>query len=121
MAWVAKSDLGDHRHAIVADVFSTITSPTFSELVIVLTDDVACPHWGATLFRTLRTMNEVRPFKLVFSLEVSSSHQWQIRREFAGALSLVAAKGLLEFLDTPPTIRVRPRRRGWDTFFPNFN
>ena len=118
---MTESDLGDHRHTIVAEVFSTVTSLAFSDLVIVLTDDVAWPPWGVALFRTLRTMSEVRPFNLVFLLEVPNSHQREAQQQFVGALGLVAAKGLLDFLDFPPTIRTRPRRRRWDTLFPNFD
>ena len=88
------------------DIFSTITSHVFSELVIV--------HTGApmthllqdiALFETLRMMNVARPFELVFSLEVSDSYQGKARRELAEALDSVTARGFLDFLDSPPTIR----------------
>ena len=97
------------------DIFSTITSPTFSELVIVHTG-YAMDHLPreVALFETLRKMNEVRRFKLVFLLEVEEF--WDPRRELSKALDSVAAKGLLDFLDSPPTIRtVRPRYCKWDS------
>lgn len=54
------------------EVFSTITSPIFSELVIIRSG-----HWipylpcEVALFQTLRKMHEVRPFELVFFLRGS--------------------------------------------------
>jgi len=61
------------RHSTVMGVFSTITSPVFSELpVIVLTDDaITYLPEDATLFETLGKMNQVRPFNLVFNLVLS--------------------------------------------------
>ena len=86
----------------------------FSELVIINTG-YAIDHlpWEVTLFETLRKMNEVRHFKLVFLLKVDNL--WDPRRELAEALDSVAAKGLLDFLHSPPTIRtIRPRYCKWD-------
>ena len=104
--WVTDFGLGDHRHTIVMEVFSTITSPVFSEFVIV--------HTGATpdylpqevaLFDALRAMDIIRPFQLVFLLEVPDVYKGKAQRELAEALDSVIAKGLLDFLDSPPTIR----------------
>jgi hypothetical protein len=50
------------RHAIVMEVFSAITSPVFSELVIV--DPVAHLQTQVKLFETLRTMSQVRPLQI---------------------------------------------------------
>jgi len=96
------------------EIFSTIASPALPELVII--------HTGATihllprvveLYKTLRKMNEVRPFKLVFLLEAEDI--WVARRNLEGILDSAAAKGLLDFLDSPPTIRTaRPRHYKWD-------
>lgn len=62
------------------------------------------------LFRTLRTMHKVKPFKLVFLLEVPDLHRGEGQRELAGALASVTASGLLDFLYSPPTIRTaRPQ------------
>ena len=86
-------------------MFSTITSPVFSELVVVLEiDTMACLSKAVTFFETLRVMNEVRPFRLVFLLEVSDFFQgarWELEKD----LDLLAAKGSLNFLDSLPTIR----------------
>jgi hypothetical protein len=51
------------------EVFLTITSPVFSELIVVLSlGAVSHLPSDVALFETLRTMNEVRHFKLVFLL-----------------------------------------------------
>jgi len=95
-----------HRHTAVMGVFSTITSPVFSELVIVIGGHVVTflPR-DAALFETLRKMNEIRPFKLVFLPDAPEYRQEKVRRELAEALDSVAAEGLLDFLDSPPTVR----------------
>jgi len=91
---------------MVMEVFSTIASPVFSELVIVLRiREISGLPSDVTLFEALRTMKEIRSFKLVFLLDVPSRSYEGGRRGLAGALDLVNAEGLLDFLDSPPTIR----------------
>lgn len=91
------------------EVFSTITSPVFSELAIVLSGYNAITQLPqeVRLFETLHRMNEIRPFKLEFLLVVLDPAQVEPLRKFAAAIDLVAANGLLGFLDSPPTIRVK--------------
>ena len=67
------------RHAFVMEIFSTITSPIFSELVIV--GLVAHLRTEVKLFETLRTMSRVMPFKLVFLLVDPDVFQEKSRRE----------------------------------------
>ena len=88
-------------------VFSTITSPVFSELVVVITDRHS-PYLPPELsfFETLRKMNEAIPFKLVFLFETSEPFQGMAQREFARTLESVTANGLLGFLGSPATIRI---------------
>lgn len=88
-------------------MFSSITSPTFSELVIPLS---LATQWEdlseeVTFFETLRKMNQVRPFKLVFLFEDAGSHREETRQELVDALDTVIAQGLLDFLDAPPTVK----------------
>jgi len=98
--------LGDDRNARVMKLFSTITSPVFSEFVVVLTRVyyLWLPQ-DVSLFHTLRRMSETTPFKLAFLLEDSDPLQNGAWQELAGALGIVTADGLLDFLDSPPTIR----------------
>ena len=89
------------------EVFSTITSPLFSKLVIIVqANGVACLPSELPLFETLHTMHKVKPFKLVFLLTGPDFLQEEVRRELAGALDSVTGRGLLDFLASPPTIRV---------------
>jgi len=101
---VADPDEPDRSPIVVTEVFPTITSPVFSELVIT--------HSGyfpdhlpqdAALLETLRKVHEVRPFKLVFLFEVSPI--LDTREELGEALDVLTARGLLGFLDSKPTIR----------------
>jgi len=77
--------------------------------------------WKEILFETFRAMNEARPFKLVFSLEVPEFSQ-ETGRRLARALDSATAEGLLDFLNSPPTIRrARSPRGEWDISFPDFD
>jgi len=96
----------EYRAAVLMEVFSTIRSPVFSEFAIYTGYEVGDLPKEVTLFETLRKMSEVKRFKLVFLLEVWDL--WDPRQELAEALDVVAAKGFLEFLDSPPTIRTAP-------------
>jgi hypothetical protein len=88
-------------------IFSTITSSMFSELVIIIEDDaVTCLSSEVKLFETLRTMNGVRPFKLVFLLVAPDPAREEARRKLAETLDSVTTRGVLKFLDSPPTIRI---------------
>jgi len=98
------------------EVFSTITSPVFSEFVIFLSEEeiVDLPS-DITLFETLRTMNGVRPFKLVFLLNLWCSPPKEALKELMEAIDLVNTEGLLDFLGSPPTIRSVPGDTpGWE-------
>jgi len=118
---VADPNLIDHCNTAVTEVFSTITSPAFSELVIVLAGRVACLRHEARLFETLRRMNEIRPFELVFSLEAPSFSLLEARRTLEDVLESATVIGLLDFLDSPPSIRIaRSRFYEWDLFFLDF-
>ena len=105
--------LADERHTVIMGAFSSITSPVFSELVVVLAGEalVNLPQ-AAVLFETLRRMKEVRHFQLVFSFEgpclMLKEGRWGLvepQQELKRALDSVAAKGFLDFLDSPPTLR----------------
>jgi len=90
------------------EIFSTITSSVFSELVIAVrgyeTSDISS---DVTFFEALRTMKEIRPFKLVFSFDTLAqiTHGEKEQRRLAEVLDMVNAAGLLDFLDSPFIIR----------------
>jgi len=110
-AWAGGSHPKNH-HTVVMDVFSTITSPVFSELVIILGDaQIHRLPSDVTLFETLRKMNQAKPFKLVFSVQVTDSLQGklgEVRQGLMEALDSATSGGLLDFLDSPPNIRTAP-------------
>jgi hypothetical protein len=89
-------------------IFPTIISPVFSEFVIVIQcGEVYLFPWR--IYDTLRRMYGVRPFELVFLLIASEkSSEWVVRRTWEGAVDTATAKGLLNFLEFPPTIRFIP-------------
>jgi hypothetical protein len=101
------SNLRRARHTIVMEVFLTITSPVFSELVIVIgVDAVARLPSEVKLFKTLRTMNHVRVFKLVFLVVDPDSSQEKARRDVGGSFRLGGCEGPSRFsrLPHPPSV-----------------
>ena len=93
------------------EVFSTIRSPSFSEVVIILAGDDVFEVYdipsNAMLFQILCAMHRLRPFNLVFLL-LAHRFKKTLRRRLVEGLSLATAKGFLDFLDSPPAI--------WDKF-----
>ena len=89
------------------EVFSAIASPVFSELVIVLrVHEILDLPSDITFFETLRTMKGIRPFKLVFLLNIPSPpYDQRGRWRLVETLDRVRSKGLLDFLDSPPIVR----------------
>ena len=107
-----------YRPTVAPVILSTITSSAFSELVIYLMRHEARLPWAVNLLGELRRMQEVRRFELVFL--VGGPETWGVRGELAEALKLVTAKGLLDFLHSPPTIRIsRSRHHEWDLLDPD--
>ena len=100
---------------MVMEAFSTITSPVFSELVIIYSGSTInyLPRQG-TLFRMLRKMGEIRRFKLVFLFEAWDARG--ARRELEKLVDSISARGILDFLGSPPTFRTAgPRYYMWDS------
>jgi len=104
---VAGSAVDLHHHERFVRVMGlTIRSPVFSEFVVILESAaVSYLPQQVTLFETLGKMNASKPSKLVFLLDVSGDSKGEARRNLTRALDLVTAKGFLDFLDSPPTIR----------------
>jgi len=102
------------------EVFSTITSPAFSELVIVLERDETIDLLSDVgLFETLRRMNEVRPFTLVFLVKAEELYcrMTGVLEGLEDAILFATANGLLNFLDSRPVIRATGLRTPeWETW-----
>ena len=102
--WITPFEDANYRRTIV-QIFSTITSPVFSELAIVcwyrpftrLLSDTAS-------FETLRMLNEVRPFKLVFLLQALDRPSTEVRQSLDSSFRSTVVEGLFDFLDSPPDI-----------------
>lgn len=90
------------------ELFSSIASPTFSELVLVIWyDQFALFPSQVALLEDLRTMNKLRPFKLEFLVRVWMQEVEEMeRKRFERAVELVITGDLLNFLEFPPTVRV---------------
>ena len=105
--WLANFGLGNQRDTLIEEVFSTIASPVFSELVIVLVGNApAYLPQEVALFETLGRMNKVRPFRLAFLFEGLYPGLGEAQSVLAKGLEYVTAKGLLDFLNSPPTIYI---------------
>lgn len=119
--------MSDHRrHTIMMELLSAIRSPVFSEIALDIGDhELARFPVDPGFFRTLRMVNAIRPFKLVFLLDIRKVHPTDVHRRFTKVLETVTAEGLLDFLDSPPITHIRqvlPRPdNGWDVSFPEFD
>lgn len=114
--WFASIYPGGRSHIFVEEVFSTITSSVFSELVVIFMGNAAAylPQEVA-LFNALRRMHKVRPFKLMFLFEGPYPALGEARCVMARGLEYVTAKGHLDFLDSSPTIHIAQSHYfGWD-------
>lgn len=79
----------------------------FSELVFVVWyDQFVHLLSDAMFFGTLRAMYEVRRFNLGLLVQVPHPTSRERRERFELALAAVTDKGLLDFLDSPPTVRL---------------
>lgn len=92
--------------SFLRDLLSTIRSPVFSDLVIVLEDRTThdTRFFQHTLFGVVRCMYEVRPFRLVFCLEIWDGDQEDTARMLKRYIDAEVAEGGLEFLPCPPLI-----------------
>jgi len=88
------------------DLLSAIISPVFSEVVIVLEDrDILdADFFQYTLFRVVRDMYKVKPFRLVFCLEVWDGDLEEATRRLKWYIGMEATRGGLEFLPCSPVI-----------------
>jgi len=88
------------------DLLSTITSPVFSDVVIILPDVIIRnPKFlKNTLFRAVRRMCEVKSFRLVFRLGKSPQAGEDNRGRLKEMIGAQAAKGRLGPLLHPPVI-----------------
>ena len=96
----------------------TITSPVFSDVVVVLQDSTC--YWvlstGDVLLNVVRGAYEVKPFRLVFRLETREGDGNYVSGELRKYLAAEGARGGLDFLPHPPVIVHAARTGGWEGF-----
>ena len=92
--------------SFLRDLLPTITSPMFSDVVIVLQESTIhdTRFMQHILFDIARGMHEVKPFCLVFCLEVWEGNREYVTGELKRYTDADAAKGGLDFLPCPPAI-----------------
>jgi hypothetical protein len=90
---------------LIHDIFSTIKSPVFSEIVLVFQrPDLYRPCFIP--FDTFRQMHSERKFRLVFSLEVAKRHEDPGLQVMGYRMGYEVAQRRLDFLESPPTLRI---------------
>ena len=89
----------------LGELLSTVASPVFSDVVIILQDDIVRSHFlRYKLFAAVRDMSKVKPFRLVFRLGKLSRDGEGDRERLKGLIEAEAVKGRLGPLLHPPVI-----------------
>ena len=87
------------------NLLSTITSPVFSEVVIVLQDgSIRNGYSFEHLLSVVRGTYEVKPFCLIFCLEIWEGYREDATKRLRSHINAEAARGWLDFLPCPPII-----------------
>ena len=102
-------------------LLSTITSPVFSDIVIVLWDMTShdAHFFRRALFGTIQSIYDVKPFRLVFLLEIRDGYREDTLEKLKRYIDVEAAEGGLGYLPCPPGIVVsntQTTRRSWEGF-----
>ena len=104
--------------AFLRALLPTITSPVFSDVVIVLQEGTFYEIISTEyiLLNVVRGAYEVKPFHLVFRLEIWEGDRMYVSRELRRYLTAERARGGLDFLHRPPVIVYATRARRWEGF-----
>ena len=86
------------------EFFPTITSPVFSEIVVIFPGEVS---WPRGLAEVLHEIYRIREFRLVFCLETMERSRVVDLQAFEIATRAEMAKGSYDFLPCPPVIFFR--------------
>jgi len=93
---------------LLRDIFFTITSPVFSEIVLVFRRTELFRPYHIP-FETFREMYSKRKFRLVFCLEVLKKYRNVGLNVMRRRMDLEIARKRLDFLASPPTLAIRER------------
>ena len=89
----------------LGDLLSTVTSPVFSDVVIILQDIIVHRDIPLNaLFRAVHDMSKVKAFRLVFRLGKLPRDRERDREKLKELIEAEAAKGGLGLLLHPPAI-----------------
>ena len=103
---IRSSHLFQEYRSTLKKLLSTITSPVFSEVVIIFAgEDVSRPPLG--MAGLLREMYEIKEFRLVYCLEALESSRELNLRELTIATQREVADGSFDFLPCPPLVLSR--------------
>lgn len=91
----------------------TITSPVFSDIVIVLEDQDICNEkfFRLILSKYLPSLYRIKPFRLVFCLEIWDGDREETTKRLKGYIEVEEARGGMGFLSCPPKIICDTRAR----------
>lgn len=90
---------------LVHDIFSTIKSPVFSEIILVFQrPDLCRPYYVP--FDMFRQMHSERKFRLVFCLEVAKRYKDAALQVMLQRMESEVTQRKLDFLESPPTLRM---------------
>ena len=90
---------------LVHDIFSTINSSNFCEIILVFQrPDLYRPYYLP--FDMFREMHSEKKFRLVFCLEVSKRHRNVGLMVMQQRMGYEISERRLDFLASPPTLRV---------------
>jgi hypothetical protein len=93
---------------LLRDIVSTITSPVFSEVILVFQfADLYRPY--RVPFDMIREMHSKKKFRLVYCLEVSKKYRDEILQTMRQRMEWEIAHGRLDFLESPPTLTISER------------
>ena len=87
----------------IRNIFSTITSPAFSEVVVVFSEfDV---RWlSRSLDKVLREMYEIKEFRVAFCLETLEELRVLNLHQLTWETKAAVARGVYDFLLPPPLV-----------------
>lgn len=93
---------------LVHDIFSTIKSSVFSEIVLVFQRPDLCRPFYIP-FDMFRQMHSERKFRLVFCLEVAKRYKGAALQVMEQRMRYQEDERWFDFLESPPTLRMRER------------
>ena len=96
-----------HHYERTIEALSTITSPVFSEVVIVIVSEEA-GWWHKPLAEVLSEMYKTKEFKAVFRVQTPEELRVPALQRFTSSTRQAVEEGRYDFLPRPPVVHSRP-------------